>query len=94
VCWHLWWLWWGSNASARPDWWLRGGPSGCVEPLSAEVLRKRRGVCYCHGWERASGFMLNRAKAFTNDVSGDGGSAPWGVLFPHWGHHCGAPASC
>lgn len=49
------------------------------------MLRKQRGVCYCHSRVRATGLGIFRAKAFTDDVGGDGGAALGASFFPDGG---------
>jgi hypothetical protein len=46
------------------------------------VLLPWLGACYCHGWERVTVLVLIQAKAFADDISGDGNGALWASFFP------------
>jgi hypothetical protein len=56
----------GAGGCAGARWWRRGGVLSCAGSLLAEVLRRRRGVCYCRGLVRATCMVLCRVKAFTD----------------------------
>jgi hypothetical protein len=70
--------------AAGACWWRRGGASGCIGPLPVEMLWWRGGATYCLVQVCATGTVLSRAKAFTDDlVGGNGGGglvAPFFLL--------------